>query len=162
MQIANIENGGGKMKRLNDSVKLLHSRYCKMYILTVCIGALIAVMLTGCKKEQKEEKIDSIDYTICEESELPVNLVDIINDKKESAFELTYTKDDYTYLVRGYGKQSSGGYSISVEDVYYTDNTVCLVSKLEGPAENELVLNAATYPYIVVKIEYTDKEGVFE
>lgn len=133
----------------------------KWIIVMVCC-AVFAAFLTSCNTDSKEEKIDSLDYTVCEESELPDNLVDIIDEKKENEFELTYTDGNYTYLVKGYGKQSSGGYNIKVDDVYYTENKVCLKSTLQGPAENDLVLNAATYPYIAVKIEYIDKDGMFE
>lgn len=143
-------------------MRLLRSKYGKHYLLVMIIGAFAALLLVGCNEEEQEEKIASLEYTVCEESELPKNLVDIIEDKKMSEFELTYTQDEYMYLVKGYGKQSSGGYSITVDDVYYTQNNVCLSSTLVGPAENDLVLNAATYPYIAVKIESIDKHGVFE
>lgn len=128
-------------------------------LIVITMGSLIC---SGCQKKTAEEKIESVDYTVCKESELPDNLVEIINEKKNEEFEITYTQDEYTYLVKGYGKQKSGGYNITVDDVYYTSSKICLATTLVGPAENELVLNAATYPYITVKVEALDKEGSFE
>ena len=132
-----------------------------LFFVSICF--MVVIFAGGCGgKEEKEEMLGTIDYTIMQEGDLPKNLVSIINEKKGGEFGLTYSDDEYTYLVKGYGKQESGGYSVIVDDLYYTQNKVVLASTLIGPSERELVLKAATYPYIVVKIEYIDKEGVFE
>ena len=58
--------------------------------------------------------------------------------------------------------QSTGGYSISVEELYETADAVYIHTGLIGPAKGELVAEAESFPYIVVKVEYTDKRVVFE
>lgn len=134
----------------------------KLVKLLCCVFSF-SILASGCGKgDSVEEKIGEVDYTIMQEGDIPKNLVSIINEKKGEEFSLTYSDDEYVYMVKGYGRQESGGYNIIVDDLYYTQNKIVLATTLIGPAENELVLKAATYPYIAVKVEYIDKEGEFE
>jgi hypothetical protein len=127
------------------------------------LGIALAMLMIGCGKgDDVEEKIGEMDYTVMQEGDLPENLVSIINERKGEEFGLTYSDEEYVYMVKGYGKQESGGYNIVVDDLYYTQNKMVLATTLVGPAENELVLKAATYPYIAIKVEYIDKDGEFE
>ena len=41
-----------------------------------------------------------------------------MTEKKEASFKMTYADSGYLYLCVGYGKQDSGGYSITVDDLY--------------------------------------------
>lgn len=133
---------------------------CKWVLTAICLINL--TMCCGCSKEKEEEKIASMEYTVCEESELPQNLIDIIKSRREEEFGIAYSEEEYTYLVKGYGKQDTGGYNILVDDVYYTDSNVVLATTLKGPAESDKVLKAATFPYIAVKVEYIQKDAKFE
>jgi len=52
--------------------------------------------------------------------------------------------------------------SISVKDVYLTQNALCFVTTLIGPGENETVAKAPSFPYIVVEVTKCDKNVLFE
>ena len=56
---------------------------------------------------------------------------------------------------------NSGGYSIQVLDLSESDDNIYIETVLNGPKENELVLKAKTYPFIVVKIERNDKNVIY-
>ena len=65
------------------------------------------------------------------------------------------------YLIRGYGKQMSGGYSIQVTDLSVSSSAVFFCTKLVGPDE-ETVGGEPSYPYIVVKTGYRDVPVEFQ
>jgi hypothetical protein len=132
-------------------------------IAALLLIASILPMLAGCKKDEKEiKKIRDLEFTVVEDADLPGELKEIIDEKKEKPFRLHYSNDEALYIVVGYGKQNSGGYSIAVEDLYLTKNAIYIDTNLIGPSQDELVTQGATYPYIVVKLEYMDKKIVFE
>ena len=54
------------------------------------------------------------------DDEIPEELKTIIDQKKTGEFKLTYADQDELYIVVGYGKQLTGGYSIQFPDVYLT------------------------------------------
>lgn len=57
------------------------------------------------------------------------------------------------YIAIGYGEQSGGGYSISVNEFYETEESVIIDTTLIGPGKAENVTNTPTRPYIVVKTQ---------
>lgn len=129
-------------------------------LLTIIITAL---GLTGCKAEDTDvKKIKDLEFTVVEDADLPGELKEIIDEKKEEPFKLSYSNKDYLYIVVGYGKQNSGGYSISVDDLYLTSNAIYINTNLIGPTQNDLVSQGVTYPYVVVKLEFMDEKVVFE
>lgn len=76
--------------------------------------------------------------------------------------KLTYSNSEYLYIVAGYGEQRSGGYSITVDELYLTENSIYIKTTLIGPGADEKVTQAATWPYVVVKTELREEPVVFE
>ena len=94
-----------------------------------------ALLFAGCSVEQTNRtKISDLDYTIVAEA----------------------------YIVRGYGEQETGGYSICIRDLYLTSNAVIFDTELIGPRKGETISKSPSYPYIVVKVELRDENVVFE
>lgn len=135
----------------------------KRYLFLLCILAVAASALTGCKNEEGEiQKIKELDFTVVEEAGLPEELLKMINEKKSQPFKFSYGDDEYLYIARGYGSQKSGGYSVAVQELFLADNAIYFNTELIGPSKQDLVSQTITYPYIVVKIEFIDKSVVFE
>ncbi len=131
----------------------------------LCIVALLGlcVALHGCKiEEQQDKKVQDLDFTVLQEREVPQDILDMIEQKKNEAFQFTKTSGPYTYLVVGYGKQNTSGYSIQVEDVYLGENSIYVKTALLGPKKDEAVSEVETFPYVVVKIEARDETVVFK
>lgn len=123
----------------------------------------IAVVFVGCKSKNTEvKKLKDLEFTVVQDADLPGELKEIIDEKKEEPFRLTYANKDNLYIVVGYGKQNSGGYSIAVEELYLTDNAIYIDTNLIGPSKEDNVSQGVTYPYVVVKLEYMDERVVFE
>ena len=62
----------------------------------------------------------------------------------------------------GYGPQSTGGYSIAVKELYLTSNSIVIDTELLGPEKGENPAPETSYPYVVVKTEFSQKPVVFE
>lgn len=131
------------------------------------IAMLLLIIITvfgllGCKRDDSEiKKLRDLEFTVVEDADLPGELKEIIDKKKDKLFRLHYSNKDFLYIVVGYGKQNSGGYSIAVEELFLTDNAIYIDTNLIGPSQDDLVTQGVTYPYIVVKLEYMDKKIVF-
>lgn len=122
-----------------------------------------AIGTVGCKTVNTDtKKLKDLDFTVVEDADIPGELKEIIDEKKETPFKLSYSNKDYLYIVVGYGKQNSGGYSISVDKLYSTSNAIYIDTNLIGPSKDDMVSQGITYPYVVVKLEFLDKSVVFE
>lgn len=122
-----------------------------------------SLLFTACKSEDTDvKKIKDLEFTVVEDADVPEQLMQIINEKKKEPFKLSYSNADNLFIVVGYGEQPTGGYSISVDDLFLTSNAVYIDTNLIGPSETEKVTNAVTYPYVVVKTEFIDKSVVFK
>ncbi len=121
------------------------------------------VLLTACGggKVSKQQETP-LDYTVVPRSDVPETLLNTLNEKKSESMTMTYGEGEYLYIIVGYGVMPTGGYSISVERLVETEDEIFIKTNLRGPAAGEAVNKAESYPYIVVKTEYTDKKVVFE
>ena len=99
-----------------------------------CCLLILTFLLSGCGMQtQESERLKDLDFTVMD-----------------------------LYICVGYGEQDTSGYSIAVEDLYLTDNAICVDTELLGPGKGETTTAAVTCPYIVLKLEYLDKSVVFE
>ena len=110
--------------------------------------AAVAVMLlfTGCSfGTLKEQKTGEIEYEIVKKEEIPEKLKEEIAEAEKSEMWISYAdtgnEGRYLYIVRGYGRQET---------------------TLLGPQKKEKTHKKKTYPYIVIKIPYTDKQIIYE
>ncbi len=125
----------------------------------------LSSLLVACKtKDSKPEKVKELEFTVVEDANVPEELMEVINERKTNPFKITYADEgeEYLYIIVGYGQKPTGGYSISIDELFLAENVIYLDTNLIGPSEEEFVSNAVTYPYVVIKIEYTDKRVLFD
>lgn len=131
----------------------------KAFILTVVLG----FALCGCSIEETNgTKISDLAYTIVKEADLPEELKTQIEEKKAADFKMTYESEGELYIVRGYGEQATGGYSICIRELYLTSNAIMFHTELIGPRKGETSSQSPSYPYIVVKTDYREEPVIFE
>ncbi len=131
-----------------------------VYIVSMLVSFLL---LTACSAGRDSmEKLRDIEFTVVSPAEVPEELMDVIAEKQEEGFQLTYADKGYLYLAYGYGKRDTSGYSVEVADCYETENLVRMKTNLLGPSKEEKIVEESTYPYVVVKMEFTDKNVIFE
>ena len=124
---------------------------------------LCLFLICGCSVQKDDmEKIRDIEFTVVDEAKLPVELKQYIDETKNEPFEITYGDEGYLYVVKGYGIKETSGYSIEIEECYETSNLICVRTNLLGPQKREDIQEKKTFPYIVLKMEYSDKNVVFE
>lgn len=119
--------------------------------------------LTACNVEKDDlKKVRDLEFTVVGETDLPEELKQVIGEKKTAPFKMTYTDDQNLYIAVGYGEQENGGYSISVRELYLTENAIVADTELLGPESAEQTGAEKSYPYIVVKTEYLEEPVIFQ
>ena len=133
-------------------------------ILIILCGILLLCMAAGCgKKDEKVKK--EIEFTVCDKTRMPEELLEIIEEKKESVFKLSYLNNDYMYIAIGYGEKNRQNLNVVVEDLYLTDNAIYVETNLitdEASATDGTTGESSMYPYIVIKCEKYDLPVVFD
>lgn len=127
--------------------------------LTVCL----LFFTVGCEKQtESAERSKDLDYTVVAVRDCPQDFLKELEDKKVNPFQMTYMDGEYLYIALGYGEQPTGGFSITVHGLYETGEKLCLETELLGPGKDETVKEKASYPYIIIKTEKTDREVLFD
>lgn len=124
----------------------------------------LAVLLSaGCKVSKDDGKKErDMEFTVVGDSDVPQELKQIISEKMSQPFKLTFNDEQNLYIVVGYGPQSTGGYSISVKQLYLTSNSIVIDTELLGPEKGENPAPETSYPYVVVKTENLENPVIFQ
>lgn len=138
------------------------------WLIPLAVFVIAAIVLTlfnqmSCRSEKIErKKLRDVDFTILEDDAIPDEVMRILEQDKGKLIKKTFSDKENLYIVIGYGKQMTTGYSIRVKELYESRNAIYIKTWLSGPPKDELISMAPTYPYIVIKIEDTDKKIVFK
>lgn len=135
-------------------------KLCRDGYILLLVGCIF--LLAGCAMKSSEKiRLRDLDFTVLSEDVIPKELLDVIEERKEEPFELSFKDGKNLYLVVGYGKQETGGYSIVVEDLYLTEEAIYVSTGLLGPDPGQKGTRES-YPVIVIKTELLDKTILFE
>lgn len=130
--------------------------------LYILLAWCMLLMCSCSVRKEEKEKLRDIDFTVVDSYDAPEELQEKIDDKKEKTFEISYADNGYLYVARGYGCQDTSGYSVEVKSCYEAKDAIYLKTNLLGPPKNEEIIEGKTYPYVIVKMEYSDKNVVFD
>ena len=111
--------------------------------------------------EEDSGKIRDLDFTVVGEGDVPGELARIIAQKREGSFRLTYADGLYVYLLIGEGPQQGGGYSVTVNELYLTDNAGGDTDGASGPEKGEASGADMSYPGIDRKNPVYRRTGCF-
>ena len=127
-------------------------------VLLVC-----TLLLAGCTFLSEEKiKLRDLEFTVLSEEKIPEELKAILEEKKSSSFQITYSDAEFLYICVGYGEQETGGYSIAVNELYLTETNICVNTSLLGPEASDKGNKTPSYPMIVLKTEQLDLTVIFE
>ena len=127
------------------------------------IGILLVSCLSGCGLQSSERvKLRDLEFTVLSEEKMPDELKEMIEERKVEPFKLTYSDNEYLYICVGYGEQETGGYSITVDELYLTDSAIYAQTTLLGPEASDKGNKVASYPVIVIKTELLDQTVICE
>lgn len=127
-------------------------------ILLICLCSL----LWACGNSSDVENRTELDFTVVAHDQIPGELQQILDSKKEETFALTYTDGNYLYIAIGAGKQPTGGYSYAIQGLWLADNAICIDVDLLGPNVDEQQKKIPSYPHVVVKLEHRDEPVIFK
>lgn len=131
--------------------------------LALAFAAGMIITLAGCSMLSEERvKLEDLGFTVVSEEKVPEELKNIIEEKKAAPFKLTYSDKEYLYIVIGYGQQTTGGYSIAVNELYLTDSAIYVNTSLLGPESGDAGQKTPSYPYIVLKLDNREEPVIFE
>lgn len=131
-------------------------------VLFILLILILIVISIGCSDKISMEKEENLEFTVVQHGDCPEELQRLIAQKREEKFHLSYKDNGEMYICVGYGKQPTGGYSVNVKEVYTTENAICVDTTLIGPNENDLVLKASSFPYVVIKVEYLERKIIYD
>ena len=137
-------------------------KFVKM-LLAAALAASFAAGLSGCSVSREDkDKVRDLEFQVAAQGELPQELSKLIAQKVSQPFKLTYTDSQNLYIAVGYGAQPTGGYSISVKELYLTENSIILQTELMGPEKGEDPGTEQSFPYIVLRTELVEEPVVFQ
>lgn len=124
---------------------------------------LILLTLTACSSSKKSapERTELV-YTVEDIRNLPQELQNIIEEHKKQEIRLSYTDGPELYLIRGYGEQQTGGYSIAIRECSEDEQSILLDTMLIGPHNPEEMKEEPSYPYVVLKTDQKEKEIIIQ
>lgn len=141
--------------------KLMNGKILLVFSLLAWV--LIVRLLTGCSVEKEsQEKVRDLEFTVVGAQELPEELKKLTEEKKAAPFKLTYSNDQGLFIVVGYGEQATGGYSITVNELYLTENAIVIDTELLGPPKGEETGVEKSYPYIAIRTEMLEQPVIFQ
>jgi len=134
----------------------------KRWIIPIVL-VIIAAIMSGCGILNMERvKLRDLEFVIVSDELIPAELKTIIEERKEEEFKLTFADADALYICVGYGQQKTGGFSITVDELYLTEDAIYVETTLLGPDGSEKPSKAPSYPYIVIKTEALDETVICE
>ncbi len=135
----------------------------RIVIIIATVVIAIICVLSGCDVASMERvKLRDLEFVILSEEVLSEELKAIIDERKAEPFKLTYADADALYICIGYGAQESGGYSITVDELYLTETAIYVETTLLGPDGGKAVNKVPSYPYIVIRTEALDQNVICE
>ena len=136
----------------------------KRWMVWLCFLSLcLMFLLAGCTWSKKEKVTgEKLDFTVVPPGEVPEELKSILEANKESEMMISYRIDEYLYLIRGYGKQEGGGYSIAVDQLLLAEDGIHFSSTLMGPEPGTEAQEETSCPYVVVKLPWLEQEVFFD
>ena len=133
--------------------------FCIIWILPI----LITGLASGCvSRYDEEQKLQDLDFTVVDREDEPEELSTMIEEEKEHPFQMIYADQGELYIAEGYGEQPTTGYSVAVKELYETEDAVRIRTNLLGPEKGEDIKEIATFPYVVVQLEYIEKDVLFD
>lgn len=130
----------------------------------ILAGLVAALFFTGGCKVSKDDgkKVRDLEFTVVGDMDVPAELKQIITEKAAQPFKLTFSDEQNLFIVVGYGPQTTGGYSIAVNALYLTSNSIVIDTELLGPEKGENPAPETSYPYVVVKTENLENPVIFQ
>lgn len=143
----------------------------KKFIQKAGLFLMLPLLLIGCGTDEPQTENESslhetgteiaFEHVELEEAPQSVRSAVEFKSRKESTFVLP-GEDDEIYIVVTRGEKPTGGFTVDILHVIEQEDAIVTLYKFKDPADDELVTQAITYPFDLVKIDKTDKTIKFK
>ena len=149
----------GKNTAGNSGMRRSRSR--RFFLCAVCLTAVL--LLAGCiSRSGRQEKLRDLEFIVLDQADVPRELGQMIEEEKAEPFRMTYADQGKLFIAEGYGAQLTTGYSVQVTELYETEDEIRIHTNLLGPEKGEEIKEITTFPCLVVQLEASDKNVIFE
>lgn len=133
-------------------------------IMILAVLIILGMQIQGCefKIVSEEQERREVEFVIVSEECISKEMQTLIESRKEEEMKLTYVEGENRYIIIGYGKQNTGGYSIYIKDLYATENALYVDTCLLGPKKGSNRKEVPSYPVIVLQISEMGLPVVFK
>jgi hypothetical protein len=104
-----------------------------------------------------EEVLDApedVRYSVVDETDIPDHIVRAIEETKSGATSMVFAGEaDTQYVYIALGERRTGGYHINIDSVEQSGDRILVSYSEIKPADNEMVTQVLTYPWIVLKVD---------
>ncbi len=139
-------------------------RYVKRVMLAAVV-LLLLMMVISCGEKQKPkrtyESMQDAVYEIVSGSDVPHKVNEKIFKERDKGFGFSYRDNEGMYIAFGFGRQNTGGFSIQLAAVKENEDEILIEAKLIAPAPEEVVSTSPSYPYMILKMDNTEKNVEF-
>lgn len=128
----------------------------------LCI--LCIVGLCACQKEEMVPDYMSapdLAFEIVTGQDVPQKVNEKIFQKQKEQFGFTYRDGDTMYIILGFGIQPTGGYSIQIVALKDTEDKIVVEANLVAPQPEDVVSDRESYPFIILKVQESQKNVQF-
>ncbi|MTI49503.1 protease complex subunit PrcB family protein [Sporosalibacterium faouarense] len=124
------------------------------------VTVLILGLAVGCGN--KDAQLGELEYDIVDPSTIENDDLSqwVANNSEKEGVFASEAYDGYTYIILGGGKQNTGGYSVEVTSVVGEEDAIKVNGVLNGPKAGDMVTEAITYPFELIKIEEDERKVV--
>lgn len=131
--------------------------------LTAAVLVVTMLAVQGCAVEsEKNGRRKGREFTVTAEEDIPEEMWEDIEKSKEEPFWITYGDGEWLYIGQGYGKQEMQGYEVAAEKLEETDTFLYVTMRLDGPPAGEDVEETESFPFLVIRTEWSEKPVLFE
>lgn len=135
-------------------------------VMSLVFSCLFICACTVKGNQDTESKMEAFECEVCVESQLPDELREIIEEKKDKAFNLTYRNNKYLFIVVGYGEKDRSNYFVGVRDICASDRGIYVSTELmtDKMISMDVVKRGvySRYPYIVLRSKVNDLTVFFD
>lgn len=135
-------------------------RTAKKVVVLLC-WIFLLVGMNGCLTKGKENERIAVEFQVIAFDKAPKKLQEIIEEHKKEEIKMTWDGDEGRYIIRGYGEQPTGGYSIRADAVELMGDGLHVTTTLIPP-EKEQTAPEASYPCIILLVKNMEQEITFE
>lgn len=114
------------------------------------------ILTVGCSDSSETNsskyKDKGVEYVLVEN--IPQDVVNgISNIKEKRGYKVIDSEEEGNFIFIGLGEKPTGGYDLAVEEIEREDDVIKITILEYQPKTNDMVTQALTYPYIVIKVE---------